>query len=216
MPAIVYAAAPGAQGFDSDAVLTPASAAALHAAGFRFVVRYLSRTSPQNPGDLDSGEIAVILYAGLALMAVQHCPLPGWSPSADLGALYGHAAADNAAAIGIMPGVTLWLDLEDVAPYATGADTIAYCNAWAGIVAMAGFQPGLYVGANQPLSGNDLYWRLRVTRYWRSASSVPGIPYRGYCMWQAQLPSPVDGVAVDRDVIMADAFGGVPMWEQSQ
>ena len=80
------------------------------------------------------------------------------------------------------------------------------------MVANAGYLPGVYVGANQPLSGDDLYWRLRVTNYWKSASTVPDIPYRGYQMVQALAPSPVDGVAVDRDVILADNFGGVPAW----
>lgn len=152
-------------------------------------------------------------------MAVQHCPLPGWAPSAALGQQYGQAAAHNAAAIGLPRasagtelGLSLWLDLEGVASWATAADTIAYCNAWAGAVEAAGFQPGLYVGANQPLSGDELYWRLRVKSYWKSASTVPGIPYRGYQMVQALAPSPVEGVAIDRDVVMADAFGALPTW----
>jgi Domain of unknown function (DUF1906) len=204
---IVSAATPGAQGFDSDAALTAASAGALYDAGFRFAVRYLSRTSPQNPGDLDAGEMVAILASGLALMAVQHCPRAGWVPSAALGGEYGSAAAANAADIGMLPGVSLWLDLEGVASYATASDTIAYCNSWAAAVAAPGFLP-----ANQPLSGDDLYWRLRVTRYWRSASAVPDVPYRGFCMAQALAPSPVDGISIDRDVIMPDIFGGVPMW----
>ena len=77
-----------------------------------------------------------------------------------VGGSYGQAAALNAAAIGLPMGVSLWLDLEGVASYATAANTIAYVNAWAGEVAAAGFVPGLYVGANQPLTGDELYWRL--------------------------------------------------------
>jgi hypothetical protein len=41
---------------------------------------------------------------------------------------------------------------------------------------------------------------------------VPDIPYRGYQMVQALAPSPVNGIAIDRDVILADNFGGLPMW----
>ena len=209
-------AVPGAQGFDTDTELVAATADQLFATGFQFAVRYLSRTTPQNLGDLGSAEAETILGAGLALMVVQHCPLAGWAPTASLGGSYGRAAALNAAAI--MPtGVSVWLDLEGVATYATAANTIAYVNTWAGEVAAAGFLPGLYVGANQPLTGDELYWRLKVSRYWRSASKVPDIPYRGYCMAQALMPSPVsDGangdIPIDRDVIMADAFGGVPIW----
>lgn len=205
-------AAPGAQGFDSDTALVADTANALYGSGFRFAVRYLSRISPQNAGDLGADEAQTILSAGLALMAVQHCPLAGWTPSAALGQSYGRVAAQNAQAVGLPIGLSLWLDLEGVAPYAGAADTIAYCNAWAGEIEANGFSPGLYVGANQPLSGDELYWRLRVTRYWRSASTVPEIPYRGYCMAQALAPSPIDGVALDRDVTIGDAFGGLPMW----
>lgn len=212
LPGTVAAAKTGAQGFDSDTVLTAGLAQALFAAGFRFAVRYLSRTAPQHNGDLSAAEAAAILDAGLALMPVQHVSRAGWAPSAALGRQYGLAAAQNAQAVRLPAGVTVWLDLEGVASYATAAETIAYCNAWAGEVAVAGFDPGLYVGANQPLSGDDLYWRLRVTRYWKSASTVPAIPYRGYCMVQALAPSPVDGIAIDRDVVMADLFGGLPMW----
>jgi hypothetical protein len=222
----VAAALPGMQGFDCDSVLDAVAADRLYGSGFRFAIRYLSRTAPQNPGDLSAAEAALILAAGLALTAVQHCPLPGWSPSAAVGQAYGQAAAQNAAAIGLPVGLSLWLDLEGAASWATAAATIAHVNGWAGAVEAAGYLPGLYVGANQPLSGDELYWRLRVTRYWQSASDVPAIPYRGYCLAQALAPSPIDGVDLDRDVAMNDLFGGAammlipapaaaPMWSSS-
>jgi len=209
---VVSSAALGAQGFDTDASLDASSAAALAEAGFRFAIRYLSRTTPQSAGDLSPSEAQVILDAGLALMAVQHVSRPGWAPSSTLGQQYGTAAATNAGSIGLPIGLSLWLDLEGVAPYASAADVIAYVNAWAGAVRSVGYLPGLYVGANQPLSGDDLYWRLTVTRYWKSASKVPEIPYRGYCLAQALAPSPIDGVSIDRDVAMADNFGALATW----
>ncbi len=208
----VAAGVPGAQAFDTDTVLSSSEAAALSATGFSCAIRYLSRTTQQNPGDLSAAEAQTILHAGLALMAVQHCPLPGWAPTAALGMQYGQVAAANADAAALPAGTSLWLDLEGVASWATAADTIAFVNAWTETVAAADYLPGLYVGANQPLGGDELYWRLKVTRYWRSASTVPDIPYRGYCMAQALMPSPIDGVVIDRDVVMADAFGGLPMW----
>lgn len=209
-------ATPGAQGFDSDTIVFADTAAELFRAGFRFAVRYLSRTVPQNQSDLCISEAQTILGAGLALMAVQHCPRPGWAPNRQLGQEYGEAAAQNAVEIGLPVGINLWLDLEGVADWVSDADTIEHCNAWAGAIEAAGFVPGLYVGANQPLSGDQLYWRLRIRNYWRSASIVPDIPYRGYQMVQALAPSPVAGakagIAIDRDVIMSDNFGGLPMW----
>lgn len=201
---------PGMQGFDTDTSLD-IFAQDLAAAGFGYAIRYLSRTIPENPSDLTADEVNTILSAKLGLMAVQHVPKPGWSPTGNLGNAYGQAAVTNAKAAGLPPGMSLWCDLEGVAPYTTAADTIAYVNGWAKLVASAGYLPGLYVGANQPLSGDDLYWRLVVKRYWKSASTVPDIPYRGYCMVQALMPAPFAGVSIDRDVAMADNFGGVPM-----
>ena len=212
MTDVVSLATPGAQGFDSDTALTRVTASELAASGFQFAVRYLSRSQPQNRGDPSADEVQVILGAGLALMGVQHVSRPGWAPSQALGLEYGQAAGVNAHGVGLPLGVAVWLDLEGIAPYAGAAETIAYVNAWAASVTSAGYQPGLYVGANQPLTGDELYWRLKVTRYWRSASTVPNIPYRGYCMVQALAPSPIDGVSINRDVIMADAFGGLPTW----
>ena len=220
MTAIVTSATPGAQGFDSDTALDAGTANQLYGTGFRFGIRYLSRTTPQHAGDLSPAEVQIILAAGLAIMPVQHVSARGWVPSASLGQQYGSAAAANAAQCGFPSGVSVWLDLEMVASYATAADTIAYVNAWAGAVEAAGFDPGLYIGAlwsgvsngEVNLTGDDLYWRLRVTRYWKSMSTVPAIPYRGYCIIQAQAPSPVDGIAIDRNVVMADGFGGLPNW----
>jgi hypothetical protein len=213
MPLTTAPATIGAQGFDADSVIDADTAKALAAAGFGFAVRYLSRTTPQNNGDLSAAEIGWITDAGLALMAVQHCPLPGWAPTLALGTQYGTAAAVNAAAIGLPQGVAVWLDLEGVAPYATAADTIAYCNTWAGVVAQAGFMPGLYVGANQPLTSDELYWRLKVAYYWKSASRVPDIPVRGYCMIQALAPSPIDGISLDRNAVQLETMQTLlPIW----
>lgn len=205
---IVAPARAGMIGFDTDTALTATTAAQLKAAGFAFAVRYLSRTSPQNPGDLSAPEAELILAAGLGLMLVQHCPRSGWLPSAERGLGCGQAAVGNAQAIGVPAGVSIGYDLEEVAAYATAADTLDDANEWQ--AATAAWSPMLYVGANQPLSGDDLYWRWRGRLYWRSASTVPDVPYRGYAMRQALMPSPVDGVAIDRNVVTGDAFGGVP------
>ena len=212
LPGIVTAAVAGAQGFDCDSVLTAATAAQLRAAGFAFCLRYLSRTSPQHGGDLSATEAGLILAAGLALMPVQHVQRAGWMPSDALGAQYGIDAAANAREVGFPPGVNIWLDLEGVLQSAGAEDTIAYCNAWAAEVDGAGYVSGLYVGPNQPLTGDQLYWRLRTRHYWRSAAIVPDVPFRGFQMFQALAPSPVAGFAIDRDVVMPDAFGGSAFW----
>jgi hypothetical protein len=128
------------------------------------------------------------------------------------GTAYGAAAAANAVECGLLPGMCLWLDLEGVGPWAAASPTIAYCNAWSTAVAAEGFVPGLYVGANQPLSADQLYRALIIEHYWKSASRVPEVAERGYQMTQSLAPNPVSGFGIDRNTIMPDRHGGLPIW----
>lgn len=209
----VAPALPGAQGFDANTILTAQTASRLRQAGFVFCIRYLSRAEGQQSGDLSALEAERILDAGLALMAIQHVEGPGWTPSAELGTNYGLAAAANAHEVGLPGGVNVWLDLEGI-NYATSAsDVIAYCNAWCDAVTAAGYLPGIYVGANAILSGDQLYWRLKTKHYWKSGSSVPDIPQRGYQLNQRIVPGDtVAGVQIDRDVTQTDHFGDAVQW----
>lgn len=216
MSQIVEPAAAGAKGIDANTPITKAKAAALKQAGFAFAVRYLSRKATPPAGDLSKVEVSAILDAGLALMAVQHVAPPGWTPSPALGTDYGANAAAHAKAAGLPSGTAVFLDLEEVGAKATPADIIAYCNNWHGEVQAAGYAPGLYVGANCGLSGDQLYRRLKVKYYWKSGSKVPAIPQRGYSMVQTILPNDVvAGIAIDRNLVTPDAFGMTPPWARA-
>ncbi len=204
----------GVQGFDTDARISAAAALAFRKSGFGFCVRYLSRATPQSARDLSHAEAEVILASGIGLMVVQHVLRAGWVPAAARGKQYGIGAATNARAVGLPPGVTVWLDLEGVRSGVDKADVIAYCNAWFAPVVAAGYVPGLYVGANCGLDGDAVYWRLRTRHYWRSGSIVPELPHRGYQMVQrlTQTPDVVNGIAIDRNVTYIDAFGDTVTW----
>lgn len=211
MSALVAAVPAGSILADTDSVISAAAAAELKARGIAGAVRYLSRSTPQQRGDLSGAEAQAIRDAGLGLIAVQHVAAPRrWLPSAERGMAYGAAAVANARACGLPPGVTLALDLEDPAPCAPDA-VIAYVNSWTRQVAAAGFEAVLYVGPNCLLSADQLYWNLAVRLYWRSASRVPDIPIRGYAMAQS-LPLMLAGIAVDLDTVTGDAMGGCPHW----
>lgn len=207
-------AEPGRQGFDCNTVLSTIKAKALKAAGFDFAVRYLSRGIVEAPHDLTATEARRILGAGLALMAVQHVERAPWKPDEALGLTYGRNAARHARAVGFPQDVCVWLDLEGVDPSVPPETVIAYCNAWFGEVAGAGYAPGLYVGPATNLSGEDFYWRLKTTHYWRSGHpGVPEIPNRGYQMLQTIEPNDVvAGIAIDRNVTVADGFGNSVVW----
>ena len=210
----VVQAVGGVQGFDTDWRISSAAAVAFRKSGFGFCVRYLSRATPQAARDLSHAEAQAILASGMGLMVVQHVPRAGWVPTSARGSQYGTGAATNAQAVGLPPGVTVWLDLEGVRRGVDKAEVIAYCNAWFAPVAAAGYIPGLYVGANCGLDGDALYWRLRTRHYWRSGSIVPDLPHRGYQMVQRLMQSPdvVNGIAIDRNVTYIDAFGDSATW----
>jgi hypothetical protein len=207
-------AAPGLLGFDTAMRLSATGAVALRQRGFSFCVRYLSRTMPPAGGDLSPAEARGILAAGLALMAVQHVMRAGWIAYGERGMQYGAAAVAHARAVGLPPGVTLWLDLEGIRRGVPREDVIDYCNRWFDAVAAAGYAPGIYVGANCRLDGDALYWRLRTRHYWRSGSRVPDLPHRGYQMVQriARTPDLVSGIDIDRNVTGTDAFGDTVTW----
>ena len=210
---VVTPAAPGLQGIDANTVLDAADCRAIRARGYSFCVRYVARGESLPDGDLSTAEASVILDAGLALMPVQHVARSGWTPSRALGETNGKNAATHARDIGFPAGVNVWLDLEGVKRSATHASVIDYCNAWFAEVADAGFVPGVYVGASAILTGDELFWRLRTRHYWKSGSTVPDIPHRGYQMIQKIIPNDkVDGVEIDRNVTQNDRFGDAVQW----
>jgi hypothetical protein len=211
LPGNIVAAPNGALGFDADSPISSHVAQQFASQGYAFCVRYLSRGQGQAPGDLSAAEAGAILGAGLGLMAVQHVRMPGWSPTTALGTADGTNAAYNAGQVGFPAGVNIWCDLEGVEPAAVAPDVIGYCNAWAGAVAAAGFVPGLYVGANCILDGQQIY-DLDFQHYWKSLSRVPVLPSRGYQMIQTIVPAAVNGIGIDQDVTQTDTEGGQAMW----
>ena len=217
MTFISVLATPGAQAFDTDTVLTQAQAPALAAQGYVCAIRYVSRTSSNAAGDISASEAQTIIEAGLGLMLVQHCPPAYWTPTPAVGTQYGTAAAANASSVGYPRGATLWLDLENMRPGCGDQAIIAYVNSWCRAVAAARYLPGLYFSADCPLTSGQIYLDLIVTQYWRSLSAdTPAVAVRGPCMQQFVQYGQVAGIDIDRDVIMADALGGLPSWAINQ
>jgi hypothetical protein len=211
LPGSVQPAPSGAIGFDADSVISSDTAQLFVAQGYAFCLRYLSLGNGQDEGDLSVEEAGGILAAGLALMAVQHVDEPGWSPIRDLGEANGTNAANNAAQVGFPPGVCIWCDLEGVNDDAAAQDVIDYCNEWYAAVSAAGYVPGLYVGADAILDGQQLY-DLSFQHYWRSESEVPAIPVRGYQMVQTPVENLVNGIGIDQDTTQNDNRGGQAIW----
>jgi len=206
----VQGAIPSVPGFDSDTVITASLAQQFYANGYKFCLRYLS-LAEELPQDLSTQEATDILNSGLALMPVQHVREPGWFPSQGLGNEDGQNAAANAQNVGFPVEVNIWCDLEGVNPAADVAAVLDYCRAWYNAVNVAGYTPGLYVGYDTLLNGQQLY-DLPFQHYWRSQSSVPDIPTRGYQLLQLFPSIIANGIAIDLDVTRNDAEGGQAQW----
>lgn len=207
----------GSIGFDTAVPLSAERAAGFVNTGYKFCVRYVSRTpasrtANQQRGlaDLSEDEANLILDAGLALMVVQHVAGTGWVPSFDLGQQYGGNAAQFTQTAGMPPGVNVWLDLEDI-PKGTPHDAIVdYCNAWFAEVQAVGYVPGVYIGFNVWLSPDELFFDLHTKHYWRAAGNIPDIAHRGYQMFQSIVPNGKS--SLDKNLVKTDALGGAVLW----
>lgn len=148
------------------------------------------------------------LEAGLGVMLFQGY----WSPAFAMpGQAHTRATMMVTAAqdAHLAPGTTVWLDLEAVPASVTATAMATWVNTWATEIIRAGFRPGLYVGANQPLSGPELYTLLTAIHcYWESCSTVPQVATRGYAMRQTQCSGTLAGQTVDWDTIQTDLLGG--------
>lgn len=204
-------------GFDTSRRLTEDLAARFRTSGFRFVVRYVQRTrgvvtTPpgEGTGSMSVAEAEAILAGGLALMPVQFAKI-GLEPSEQLGASMGDAMAWNLRRLGFPPGVTAWYDAEAIRRGTHHSIMAKHVNAWTREVEAAGYEAGIYVGPSSALTTESLYRDLELTRYWKSASWVPTVNERGYCMMQS-LHQEVHGITVDVDVCGIDAKKGRPHW----
>lgn len=208
--------APACRGFDCNTALTIREAELFRRAGYSFAVRYIKR-SIQHSYDLTRVEVANLHNAGLAVMPVQHVESDSsWFPDATKGRIYGASAVAHCLELRVPAGVTVWLDLEGVNKSVSAEQIIRYCNYWHDTVAAIGYHPGIYVGWHAGLSPEQLYKRLKFTRYWAAYNlnrdEYPAV--RGICMKQGTGPSPAGvNFQIDTNTIIGDRLKGYPnLW----
>src|SRR6266513_6113366 len=128
LPGHVFTALDGVRGFDTAEPVAAKAAAAFHRQGYRFCVRYVRRDKP-HASALSASEAKSLLGAGIGLMLVQYVESDtSWIPSAAKGAKNGGVAAEEAVKLGVPWGVTVWCDLEGVAPGTAAQKVVDYCN----------------------------------------------------------------------------------------
>lgn len=206
---IVKSAIAGMKAFDVNEQLFPNEAKSFRDAGYEVCIRYLPRTSELISGNLTAVEMATILDAGLALSAVQHCPLPNWQPNGFMGAKYGQFAGHYAEQIGLPKGMNIWLDLEMVAVDSKADDIISYCENWYDQVGLFAYVPGIYIGYQTGLTDEQLYQNLSFQHYWRAYNCDQSIPKRGWQMLQHPQKT-LGGINYDPDIVQVDNLGDLP------
>ena len=195
----------GARGVDSlefSQSGTAAQATSLKASGIDFVVGYLGVVNPTRLGYVLSADLAFVPTTLAATV------------------FDGDRSVSQCKALGLPAGMTVWLDLEGntICKMST-PELIGKINGWASAIKTAGYEPGLYVGAPQPLTSEELY-KLAVVRYWHSLSREAdrfgklAEPSCGWCMWQMNpsLKWRNTGLLVDVDIIGKDFLGRLPSW----
>jgi len=216
LPGHVFSAPDGVRGFDTAERVNPSAAAAFRRGGYRFCARYVRRDKP-HASALSATEARYLLNVGIGLMLVQYVESDtSWTPSGAKGTTNGSVAASEAANLGVPWGVTVWCDLEGVAPGTAAQSVIDYCNRWHIAVTSAGYVAGLYVGYHCGLTPTQLYRALRFTHYWSAynlnADQYPAV--RGVQMRQMRAGKGdfVAGQSTDFQVdkISADLLGGRP------
>jgi len=191
----------GARLVDCVTALTDTSAAELRRAGVDGAIRYL--------GSVTVAEMGAITVAGLGVMVVTYADR-----------FDGSSALAELSAIGYPAGATVWLDVECLGAKLETSTIVGEINAWARVVASAGYVAGLYVGANALLTSAELT-ALLVTRYWRGMSRLVdragtlAEPAPGYCVSQLYPTTTIVGVSVDVDFAGQDWQGRSASWAVS-
>jgi len=216
LPGHIYTAPDGIRGFDTAETVTAKAAAEFRRRGYRFCVRYVRRDRP-HASAISAGEARNLLGVGIALMLVQYVESDtAWNPTAAKGTRNGGVAASEAEMLGAPWGITIWCDLEGVAPGTPSRRVIDYCNHWHARVSGAGFVPGVYVGYRAGLSPSQLYRALRFTHYWGAYNlntdrypAVRGLQMKQEVVGRADSVAGAD-ISFQVDRVRTDKLGGRP------
>jgi hypothetical protein len=191
---------------DTYEPLDLASCLQLSALGYHGCIRYIDNLTPQ--------EVDWITLDGkMGLMLIRSCRRAGWIGTAMMGTSDGQQIAHAAAVLGLPKGVSGFIDDEGAG--GNDSDELSYLNA-ASESLSSYCLAGLYVGEGTHLSSAQLYHDLKFTRYFRSASDVPWVEVRGYCLVQEPpLDRTLSGLpdrTFDVSKASADALGGQLSW----
>ena len=186
---------------DTVQAITPYYARLLKAKGYRGVKRYVE--------SVQQVELVNCFAQGLAVGFVTYAK--DWNPFNSLSHLHN---------LGVIPGHHLALDVEGVT--LDPQDLIAKERAWCNTVVAAGVIPERYCGAQQLLTGREMYL-MPYRAYWHSCSDVvdrfgkPAVPDCGYMTIQDKRFNVAlePGYVVDNNHIIGDKAGRFPIFVEA-
>lgn len=218
MPLIAAPARPG-NWLDTDQPISDAVLEAVAAAGYEGVYRYVGLPGNSPAWDISPGELSRICGTrrpdGLTLQCglVQH---PRSHAHADLTQ---HKADDDATcavtaarAAGYPVGAHVCLDFEDLGAN-TRSTCVAFAVLWAETAIALEARAQLYVGFDVPLDPDQLYALPGFDSYWSDAGHRK-VSTRG-CAMQQSAAVTIHGITFDRNVLLPDLLGGVPIVAQA-
>ncbi|ACU70969.1 Domain of unknown function DUF1906 [Catenulispora acidiphila DSM 44928] len=202
-PASATTAAPVANGLDYASAPHP-SVGAMAAAGYAFVVRYLSYSPEKN---LTADEARALTSAGIAVVCNWEATADGPRQGFARGVADATEADKQAAACGSPADRPIYFSIDwDV--QAADMDAVnAYFDGVASVIGVA--RTGAYS------SYDALGWLLasgRIQWAWQSCSTAYSngrnrTPYPGIQLWQNRTPFTFDGADVDGDQALTADFG---------
>lgn len=202
---------------DVDIPCSASVLAAVRAAGYQGVLRYLPLPGNSAVHDISASELERTIAADLQCGLVQHCrrglvdPL-GQDRGIDASEHDGRADALYALACAKLAGYPVgchaWVDLENLGR-STAASVAHYENEWAQAWLEEQFLAAAYVGFGIPMNAAQLFHDLRGTSYWSDAAHRH-VDVRGCAIVQGHTVT-IGGVEFDEDFVAPDLLGCLPM-----
>ena len=201
------------KGFKSNNRLTKEQAKKFYDVGYRFCLRGFYTVEGLTNQSICNEEMFDILDSGLSLMPVLHVNDSNWFPSVELARKQGHSVVNQARALGMPAGTTIWCDLTGFNNEVRAQDMIIYCNHWYDAVIEGGYIPGLFVNQFLPLSGNQLFSYINFGHYCRDGEGAPSIPELGYELFKISDIEEIENkVTISQYELQLNQAGMVANW----
>lgn len=201
------------KGFKSNSRLTKEQAKLFYKTGYRFCLRGFYTVEGSKNQNICNEEMSDILDSGLSLMPVLHVNDSNWFPNVESACNQSYSVVNQAKALGLPAGTTIWCDLTGLSNRVRAQDMIIYCNYWYDAVIENGYIPGLFVNQHTPLTGNQIFSYINFRHYCRNYEHAPSIPELGYELFKTSEIDEIENkVTISKYELQLNQAGMVANW----